>query len=93
MLSNQVIPIPTPPYFLALSDHSISLTPQNIRYTRSVFRVRHWWRVLVNVQDHRRLIVLDIVKAFGIIPEYLNLVNKVGTAELPLVLEEEVASP
>lgn len=78
MCPNEILPIFTPPHCFCLFH----------RRVRSVVRVRHRWRVLVNVEEESRVIIIFVI----IIPlKDLDFPDKIVATKLPLVLEKKVA--
>lgn len=77
MYPNQVFLFHTLSYYLTLFHRRI----------RSVIRVRHRWRVLVNIKDYGSLAIKVLATL-----EYLDLRNKIGVAKLSLMLEKKATS-
>ena len=88
MLSNQILPILTPPHYLTLSNRCTTLLRRFIRRIRSVIGLRHGWRFFVNMKNEVRL----IIQLIAIVSRYRDLINEVCATELPFVLQKKVAS-
>jgi len=82
MFSNQILPIPTPPHYLTLSNRRATLLRRFLRRTRSVFHIRQRCYILVNMKNEIRL----IIKLIAIVSKYRDLVDEICTTELPFVL-------